>query len=440
VFSSILNTAAPPLRRRPSGERQLGAPAGVRLAAAIALVGLLSACNGQNNARPMGPPAGKAEVSVVTLHPQSVAITGELPGRTTASLTAEVRPQVNGIIKTRLFTEGGFVKAGDALYQLDPASYQASYDSAVAALQKAEAAVPNAQAKVERYEGLIKQNAVSKQDLDDANATLAQANADVAAEKAAVESARINLEYTKITAPISGWIDKSSLTPGALVTANQTTVLTTIRTLDPINVDVTESSTNLLNWRRAVDEGRIKLTGPDVRVKLKLENGETYSHTGKLAFAESNVSMSTGTFTARAEFPNPDHLLLPGVYVRAIVEQGVAENSFLLPQRAVTREAKGAATALFVTQEGKVEQRVLSIDRSVGNNWLASSGVKDGDRMIVEGTLLAQPGQDVTAVEVTIDDNTGEIRGPKQGSSSPPAAANSTPGDDQSKHASPAGN
>jgi membrane fusion protein (multidrug efflux system) len=381
----------------------------------------------------------KPEVSVVTLHPQSVAITGELPGRTTASLTAEVRPQVNGIIQTRLFKEGFLVKAGDALYQLDSASYQASYDSAVAALQKAEAAVPNAQAKVDRYEGLIKQNAVSKQDLDDANATLAQANAEVASEKAAVETAHINLDYTKITAPISGWIDKSSLTPGALVTANQTTVLTTIRTLDPINVDVTESSTNLLNWRRAVDEGRIKLTGPDVRVKLKLEDGETYAYTGKLAFAESNVSTSTGTFTVRAEFPNPDHLLLPGVYVRAIVEQGVAENSFLLPQRAVTRDAKGAATALFVTPEGKVEQHILAVDRSVGNNWLVSSGVKDGDRVIVEGTQLVRAGQDVTAVEVVVDDTTGEVRGSKQGSSPPPGAAKSGQGDDGAKPASPAG-
>jgi membrane fusion protein (multidrug efflux system) len=382
----------------------------------------------------------KPEVSVVTLHPQSVAITGELPGRTTASLTAEVRPQVNGIIQARLFQEGGLVKAGDALYQLDPASYQASYDSAAAALQKAEAAVPNAQAKVDRYEGLIKQNAVSKQDLDDANATLAQANADVAAEKAAVETARINLAYTKIAAPISGWIDKSSLTPGALVTASQTTVLTTIRTLDPINVDVTESSTNLLNWRQAVSEGRIKLNGPNVSAKLKLENGAIYSQTGKLAFAEANVSQTTGTFTVRAEFPNPDRLLLPGMYVRAIIEEGVAENSFLTPQRAVTRNAKGEATALFVTPDGKVEQRVLAVDRSVGNNWLVSSGVKDGDRVIVEGTQLVRPGQDVTAVEVTIDDTTGEIRGRKQGSLSQPAATQSAQGDSDSQRASPARN
>jgi membrane fusion protein (multidrug efflux system) len=382
----------------------------------------------------------KAEVSVVTLHPQSVAITGELPGRTTASLTAEVRPQVNGIIQARLFQEGGLVKAGDALYQLDPASYQASYDSAVAALQKAEAAVPNAQAKVDRYLGLIKQNAVSKQDLDDANATLAQANADVAAEKAAVETARINLDYTKIAAPISGWIDKSSLTPGALVTASQTTVLTTIRTLDPINVDVTESSANLLNWRQAVSEGRIKLTGPDVSVKLKLENGAIYPQTGKLAFAEANVSQTTGTFTVRAEFPNPDRLLLPGMYVRAIIEEGVAENSFLAPQRAVTHNTKGEATALFVTPDGKVEQRVLAVDRSVGNSWLVSSGVKDGDRMIVEGTQLVRPGQGVTAVEVEIDDATGEVRGRSQGSAPQSGATKPTPGDNEPKPASPAGN
>jgi membrane fusion protein, multidrug efflux system len=439
VVPSILSIAVTPLRRRASSDRQLGATPSLRLAAALALVGLASACNGQNSAGPPGPPAMKPEVSVVTLHPQSVAITGELPGRTTASLTAEVRPQVSGIIKARLYQEGSLVKAGDPLYQLDPASYQAAYDSATAALQKSQAAVPNAQAKVDRYEGLIKQNAVSKQDLDDANATLAQANADVAAEKAAVDTARINLDYTKITAPISGWTDKSSLTPGALVTANQTTVLTTIRTLDPINVDVTESSTNLLNWRQAVSEGRIKLNGPDVRVKLKLENGATYSHTGKLAFAEANVSTTTGTFAVRAEFPNPDRLLLPGMYVRAIVEQGVAENSFLAPQRAVTRNTKGEATALFVTQEGKVEQRVLSIDRSVGATWLVSSGVNDGDRIVVEGTLLVRPGQDVTAVEVSIDDTTGEVRGPKQGSAPQPSATNSAPGDNAPKPSSPAG-
>lgn len=373
----------------------------------------LAACGQDQSAQKAGPP--RADVSVVTLHPTSVVITTELPGRTTASLTAEVRPQVGGIIKSRLFEEGGEVKVGDALYQIDPATYQASLDSAVASLQKAEAAVPSAQAKVDRYQNLAKQNAVSKQDLDDALATLAQAKADVASAKASVETARINLDYTKITAPIGGRIDKSSLTPGALVTASQTTVLTTIRTIDPINVDVTESSTNLLAWRKAINEGRLKFAGPDVSVKLKLENGAIYPQLGKFAFVESNVSESTGTFTLRAIFPNPDRLLLPGMYVRAIIEQGVAENSFVVPQRAVTRNTKGEATAMFVGKEGKVEQRVLTIDRNVGNNWLVSSGVQDGDRVVVEGVQRVRPGQDVTANEVTIDENTGEIRGPRQG-------------------------
>lgn len=382
----------------------------------------LSACD--NNAQDTSKrnDSTRPQVSVVTLRPQSVAITTELPGRVSAFLTAEVRPQVSGIIKERLFKEGTEVKAGEPLYQIDPASYQASYDSAVAAEQKAEAAVPSAEAKVERYKGLIKQNAVSKQDLDDANATLAQDKADVASAKASVETARINLDYTTITAPISGRVDKSSLTPGALVTASQTTVLATIRTLDPIYVDVTESATNLLNWRQAVREGRMKVSGPNVSVKLKLDNGTTYSETGKLAFIESSVSESTGTVGVRATFPNPHRLLLPGMYVRAIVEEVVAPNSFLVPQRAVTHNTKGQATAMFVDSNNKVEDRVLSVERNVGNSWLVSSGVHDGDRVIVEGTQLVRTGQVVTPVEVTIDENTGEVRGPKQGALSVPRA------------------
>lgn len=382
----------------------------------------LSACD--NNAQDTSKrnDSTRPQVSVVTLRPQSVAITTELPGRVSAFLTAEVRPQVSGIIKQRLFKEGTEVKAGEPLYQIDPASYQASYDSAVAAEQKAEAAVPSAEAKVERYKGLIKQNAVSKQDLDDANATLAQDKADVASAKASVETARINLDYTTITAPISGRVDKSSLTPGALVTASQTTVLATIRTLDPIYVDVTESATNLLNWRQAVREGRMKVSGPNVSVKLKLDNGTTYSETGKLAFIESSVSESTGTVGVRATFPNPHRLLLPGMYVRAIVEEVVAPNSFLVPQRAVTHNTKGQATAMFVDSNNKVEDRVLSVERNVGNSWLVSSGVHDGDRVIVEGTQLVRTGQVVTPVEVTIDENTGEVRGPKQGALSVPRA------------------
>lgn len=383
------------------------------VSAAIFAAGLLSACDsGSGPAAPAAMP--RPEVSVVTLRPQSVAITTELPGRTTASLVAQVRPQVSGLIKSRLFKEGSEVKAGDILYEIEPSAYQAAYESAVASQQKAEAGVPSAEAKVDRYQSLSRQNAVSKQELDDAVASLAQARADVAAAKASVETARINLSYTKITAPIGGRIDKSSLTEGALVTANQDTILTTIRTIDPINIDVTESSTNLLAWRQAVRDGRIKFNGPDVSVKLKLDNGTMYAETGQFAFAESNVSETTGTFTLRATFPNPDRILLPGMYVRAILEEGVAQNSFLVPQRAVSRNTKGEAVALFIGKDDKVEQRVLKIDRNVGNNWLAQSGVNDGDRVIVEGSQTVRPGQAVNASEVSIDENTGEVKATKR--------------------------
>ncbi|WP_281059705.1 efflux RND transporter periplasmic adaptor subunit [Mesorhizobium sp. M7A.F.Ca.CA.002.15.2.1] len=385
---------------------------------------LLAACSQESSAPAgMGAP-GKPEVGVVTLHPQSVAITAELSGRTAASLVAEVRPQVNGIIQQRLFKEGSEVAAGQPLYLIDPASYKASYDSAVAAQQKAEAAVPTAQAKFDRYAGLLKQNVVSKQDYDDAAATLAQAQADVASAKASAETARISLDRTSITAPIAGRIDKSTLTPGALVTANQDTVLTTIRALDPINVDVTQSSTNLLNLRQAISEGRLKFSGPNVSVKLKLENGTIYTQTGKLEFAGANVDQTTGTFALRAEFPNPDRLLLPGMYVRALVEEGVAQNSFLVPQRAVSRNTKGEATAMVINAQGKVETRVLAVRNSVGNNWLVDSGVGDGDRVIVEGMQLVRPGGDATGVEVTIDETTGEVKDRGQSTSAAPAASN----------------
>ncbi len=383
---------------------------------ALALVG----CDGKDNAGPRtsGAP-GRTQVGVVTVHPQSVAITAELPGRTSASLIAEVRPQVGGLIKERLFQEGGEVKAGDPLYQIEPASYQATYDSAVASLQKAEAAVPSAEAKVERYAGLIKQNAVSKQDNDDAIASLAQAKAEVAAARASVDTARINLGYTRITAPIGGRIDKSALTPGALVTASQDTALTTIRTLDPINVDVTQSSTNLLNLREAIREGRIKINGDNVSVRLRLDNGSMYPHPGTLEFSSAYVDETTGTYFVRAQFPNPERLLLPGMYVHAIVEEGVAPNSFLVPQRGVTRNTKGEPVALVLSAENKIEQRVLTVGRSVGNNWLVEAGIGDGDRVVVEGSQFVRSGQDVTAIDVVVDDTTGEVKERGQQSAAP---------------------
>lgn len=351
------------------------------------------------------------EVGVVTLRPQAVVMTAELPGRVVASQTAEVRPQVSGIVQQRLFTEGSEVAEGASLYQIDPAPYQAAYDSAAAALRKAEAAVPSAQAKSERYQGLVKQNAVSKQDLDDAVAALAQAKAEVAAAKAAVETARINLDYTTIKAPIRGRTDRSSLTPGALVTAGQTGLLTTIRTLDPIFVDVIQSSTNLLNLRQAIDAGRLKVSGPHVAVRLKLENGTIYPLTGKLEFSEANVSTSTGTVTLRAVFPNPQRLLLPGMYARAVVEEGIAPDSFLVPQRAVSRNTKGEAIATFLDKDSRAEERVLSVVRSVGHNWLIGAGVREGDRVVVEGTQHIRLGQNAIGAEVVIDNTTGEVLG-----------------------------
>ncbi|MGM4982780.1 MULTISPECIES: efflux RND transporter periplasmic adaptor subunit [Rhizobium] len=379
------------------------------IVAGVAATMLLVGCNEQKSAQ-SGMPAVKIEVSAMALHPQSVAITAELPGRTSAYLVAEVRPQVGGIIRSRNFKEGSEVKAGDVLYEIDPASYQASYDSAVASLQKAEGALPSAQSKVDRYKSLTAQDAVSKQNLDDAVSTLAQANADVASAKAALETARINLDYTKMRAPIGGRVDASAVTVGALVTADQTTALTTIRQLDPINVDVTQSSTNLLEFRRAVAEGRLKTSGDNVSVHLTLEDGSQYKEAGKLEFAEASVAETVGTITVRAVFPNPDRILLPGMYVRATIQEGIAENSFLVPQRAVFRNTKGEPTAMFVTADGKVQQRVLKVQRSIGNSWLVNEGMKDGDRVIVEGSQRVRDGQEVNVSPVTIDDATGEVK------------------------------
>lgn len=392
------------------------------LGGAVLLAMALAGCNEQKAGAP--PQQPQAQVSVVVLHPQPVAITAELPGRVSASLIAEVRPQVNGIIKSRVFKEGSEVKAGDLLYEIDPAPYQAALDSALAAQQKAEAAAVNAKIRANRYGELLQRNAGSRQDADDANATFAQAQADVASTKASVETARINLAYTKVTAPIDGRVDKSALTPGALVTANQATALTTIRKLDPINVDVTQSSTNLLKFRESVAAGRLKVTGPNVAVKLKLDTGAEYDQSGKLEFAEANIDETTGTFTVRAEFPNPQRLLLPGMFVRAVIQEGVAENSFLLPQRGVGRNTKGEPTGKFVAADGKVEERVLSTQRSIGNNWLVNSGVKDGDRLIVEGAQLVRAGQAVNPTEVSVDEATGELKSADRRAQIPAATKN----------------
>jgi membrane fusion protein (multidrug efflux system) len=339
------------------------------------------------------------EVSVITLKSQRVMLTTELPGRTSPYLIAEVRPQVSGIIQERLFIEGSDVVEGEVLYQIDPAVYQATYNSAKAALAKAEANLTPIRLKAERYADLVKINAVSQQEYDDASAALKQAEADVEANKAAVETARINLAYTKVTAPISGRIGRSSVTVGALVTANQPAALSTIQQLSPIYVDITQSSAELLRLNQSLASGLLKSNdAAHANVRLFLEDGSLYPLSGSLEFSEVTVDQSTGSITLRAIFPNPKHTLLPGMFVKAILDEGVNEHAILVPQRGVTRNPAGDAMVMVVGSEEKLEPRVIKVLRTVGENWLVSEGLKAGDRVILEGLQKARPGTPVKAV------------------------------------------
>ncbi|HGM7083049.1 TPA: efflux RND transporter periplasmic adaptor subunit [Serratia marcescens] len=360
---------------------------------------LLAACDGQNAGAPTGA-GGEQEVGVVTLRGQSVTLSSELTGRVNATMTSDVRPQVDGIIKQRLFTEGAEVKAGQVLYQIDPASYQASYDQAAAQLKNAQATVQSTRLKSQRYAALVKENGVSQQDADDAKAAYLAAVASVAQYQAALETARINLAYTQVRAPIAGRIGISSVTPGALVTASQTDALATIRALDPIYVDLTQSSAQLLKLRRqqaALQRGAV------TPVAIKLEDGTPYAHAGKLELTEVAVDEATGSVTLRAVFPNPEHELLPGMYVHATVDNGVDPKAILAPQQGITRNAKGEATVLVVDEQNNVAQRTVSAERVVGSNWLIGSGLNEGDRLIVEGTGKVTIGAAVKPVEVSVD-------------------------------------
>lgn len=377
-------------------------------AAGAAMLATLASCNEEPMAQARSAPV-KPEIGAQTLRPQTVTLTTELPGRTSAHLVSEVRPRVSGIVRSRNFEEGSNIKAGDILYELDSASFKAAYETAEAALQRANGAIPGAQARLDRYRSLTTRNAVSQQELDEAQTAVLQAEADVAAASAALETARINLDYTKIRAPIDGRIDASSVTPGALVTADQASALATIRQLDLINVDVVQSSSNLLRLKKAIAADRIKTNGEYVSVELMLEDGSRYPTPGKMQFSDSSVSTTAGTVSIRAIFPNQDGLLMPGMYVRAIVEEGFRQNSFLVPQRAVSRNARGEAVAKFVNTDSKVEERVVAIDRNIGSNWLVSDGVTDGDRVVVDGLQRIQNGQEVAVTVVRVDDNTGEI-------------------------------
>jgi membrane fusion protein (multidrug efflux system) len=370
-----------------------------RIAVAAVLVGglIIGGCGQQKAGGP--PQGGTPEVAVVTVQSERTSITTELAGRTSAYLVAEVRPQVGGIIQERLFNEGGNVKAGVVLYQIDPATYQAAFASARAALARSEANLTPTRLKAERYKELVAIKAVSRQDYDDITAALKQAEADIEASKAAVETARINLAYTRVAAPISGRIGKSSVTVGALVTASQGAALATIQQIDPIYVDVTQSSANLLRLKRSMASGKLKQDGVNgAKVKLLLEDGTPYPLEGVLKFSDVTVDPTTGSVILRTVFPNPKYILLPGMYVRAILEEGVNEQALLVPQQGVTRDPKGNAVAMVVDSSEKVEQRVLKIDRAIGDKWLVNEGLKPADRLIVEGFQKIKPGVSVKVV------------------------------------------
>lgn len=353
-----------------------------------------------------GPPAGMQmptpEVGFIVVHPASAPIVAEVAGRTAASAVAEIRPQVGGIIEKRVFEEGSRVNAGDILYRIDARSYQATLDAAKADLERAEASVPSAQAKFDRYQELANVNGVSKQDIDEARSALLQAKAAAAAAASAVRTAEINLGYTEVKAPISGLIGRSSVTEGALVTAGQATALATIRQIDPIYVDLSASSTSMNRMRQAIEREGVSAGKEGPKVTIRLDDNSTYEQVGRIISTEANVDETTDTVTLRSSFANPKLELLPGMYVRAAVEIGTEENVFLLPQRAVSRNVTGQATAYFLTPDNKVEARILTADQAYGFNWVVGSGVKDGDRLIIEGVQKIRPGMEVKFAEVQL--------------------------------------
>jgi membrane fusion protein (multidrug efflux system) len=361
--------------------------------AAIALT--LAACGQKGGAAGMGM-GGPTEVGYIVAQPQTVGLTTELSGRTSAFLVSDVRPQVGGVIKARLFEEGAIVRAGQSLYQIDPATYQATYNSAAASLAQAQAQALSAKLKADRYKALVESGAVSKQDNDDAQAAAAQTAAAVAVQKAALDTARINLNYTKVAAPITGRIGKSAVTPGALVTANQATALATVQDLSKIYVDLTQTSAELLKLKQQFASGKLGKTN-SATVTLKLEDGSTYPTPGTLEFSDVTVDPGTGSVTLRAVFPNPNGVLLPGMYVRASLAQGVASGGILIPQGAVSRDPKGGATVMLVGAKGP-EPRPITLGQTVGDKWLVTSGLRPGDKVIVEGLQKVRPGAPIKAV------------------------------------------
>ncbi|KLV09220.1 hemolysin D [Photobacterium aquae] len=356
---------------------------------------LLVGCEQNQQAQAQSGPAPVPEVTVMTVKPARQTLTVELPGRSRAYMEAEVRPQVTGIISERNFTEGGVVKKGQSLYQIDDSTIQAELLSAEAELIRARAAEESTRSTVNRFRTLITKKSISQQDLDDAEAAYKEAKAQVLVAKAKINTAKINLSYAKVEAPISGVISKSNVTAGALVTANQAATLTTIQQLDPINVDIVQSSAQLLRLKAAMSQGQLQ-KDESAQVTLKLEDGSTYAHKGTLKFTEVNVDESTGSVTLRAEFANPDGLLLPGMFVRATVTVGVDPAAILIPQNTVTRDATGKASVMTVDADNKVSVRPVTTAEAINNQWRITDGLKPGDKVITTGLQMIRPGNPVT--------------------------------------------
>ncbi|WP_110458766.1 efflux RND transporter periplasmic adaptor subunit [Shewanella algidipiscicola] len=367
----------------------------VKIASVLSVALWITGCEKQEAPSQSTAAAKSLEVGVMQVVAQPQAIQVELPGRSKAFLEAEVRPQVSGIITERSFIEGADVVKGQSLYQIDSATYKAALVSAEADLARANAGLASAKAKAARYQELVKTNAISQQEFDEAEAAYKEALANVTVAKAAINTAQINLEYTQVQAPISGRIGKSSVTAGALVTANQSQTLATIQQLDPINVDIAQSSAQLLRLKAKLKQGSLQ-AADNADVNLILEDGTPYSHTGTLQFSEVSVDENTGSVTLRAEFPNPDGVLLPGMYVRAVLNTGTDPHAILVPQKAITRNSKGQAIAMVIGAESKVEARVVTTAEVINHQWRILDGLKVGDQLIVEGLQKIRPGAPVT--------------------------------------------
>ncbi|MDC9621004.1 efflux RND transporter periplasmic adaptor subunit [Xenorhabdus sp. XENO-7] len=364
---------------------------------------ILSGCNDNKNSQQGAAGEQASEVGIVTLKAEPLTVITELPGRTSAYRVAEVRPQVSGIILKRNYKEGSDITAGESLYQIDPATYQADYNKALANLSRVQANEKVSRSTVDRYKSLLGTQYVSKQEFDKANSEHAQAAAEVLSTKAALESTKINLAYTKVTSPISGRAGKSTVTEGALVSGGQPTALTTVQQLDPIYVDITQSSDDYLRLKNEIAKGTVHKEGGKTKTRLITDTGKEYSQEGYLEFSDITVDETTGSITMRAVFPNPNEELLPGMFVRTKLEEGVRQNAILVPQQAITRTPRGQATTLIVDKDNKVELRNINAVQAIGNKWLVTEGLKAGDRVIVTGLQKIAPGVTVKPTETDLD-------------------------------------